>query len=293
MQILRPVQAGFTIALAIIIGVGLGMIGAGAGISWWPGLLAFVLILWRGLRKPFRRWRVVERGLSDRHRQWLLDNVPHYGALGKEGRECFERDVLFVLDEWLFEAVEGVEVTDELRLSVAAGVALLLHGRPEWEISPPRTILFYPEQFDDQYYADETGNYDGMAHAQGPVILSKPAVEFAWQTGARGNNVVLHELAHLFDFENTYADGVSSFLDPASIEAWQKLVRLETSRIRFGRSILRSYAAKDGAEFFAVAVENFFGRPHVLAHHHPELYEALVELLRQDPRTLLAEEERS
>lgn len=267
------------------------MIGVGAEIGVWPGLVALGITLWWGLRKPLRRWRISQAGLPDRSRRWLAENVPIYASLDAEGKARFERDTLFVLNEWTFEAVEGVEVTEELKLSVAAGVALLLHGRPEWELSPPRTILFYPEQFDDQYYSDETGNYDGMAHAQGPVILSKPAVEYAWQTGSRGNNVVLHELAHLFDFENAFADGVSAFIDPSSVEAWQTLVRREMSRIRFGRSILRSYAARNGAEFFAVSVENFFGRPHVLAHHHPELYDALVQFLQQDPREALIEEE--
>lgn len=283
MQILRPAHTFFTLALAFIIGGGISFISAASGLTAWPGVVVALGILWRGFSRSFRRWRIASKAFPTSWRNWLAENVPFYHALDAPARRRFERDARFILDEWLFEAVAGVEVDDLLRLSVAAGAATMLHGRPEWEISPPRTILFYPEQFDDQYYADETGNYDGMAHAQGPVILSKPAVEAAWRSGERGNNVVLHELAHLFDFANNFADGVSSFLDPASVGAWDELVRKEMHRIKFGRSILRKYALKDRAEFFAVAVENFYGRPGVLAHHHPELYEALAALLNADP----------
>lgn len=285
MRILRPAHTAFTLALSVVIGLGVAFISASADLSAWPGAATAALILWRGFRRPFRRWRIAARPFPPEWRQWLRENVPFYRGLDVDARARFERDVQFVMNEWLFEAVEEVEVSDPLRLSVSAGAATLLSGRPEWEISPPRTILFYPEQFDDQYYADESGNYDGMAHAQGPVILARPAVEAAWQSGDRGSNVVLHEIAHLFDFANNFADGISSFLDPASIDAWQELVRREMHRIRFGRSILRKYASKDRAEFFAVAVENYFGRPDVLEHHHPELFEALRALLNVDPRS--------
>lgn len=284
MQVLRPAQAVFTIALALVLGLGVGFIGWSAGLTLWPGAALGLAVAWIGLRKSIRRWRIARHRLSDRRRRWLESEVPFYRGLCESEKRRFERDVQFILSEWVFESVDETGVEDALRLSVAAGVATLLHGRPEWEITPRRTILFYPEQFDDQYYADETGNYDGMAHAQGPVILSRPAVEVAWRTAERGNNVVLHELAHLFDFANDFADGVSTFVDPASISAWEALVRREMQRVRFGRSILRSYAAKDRAEFFAVSIENFFGRPEVLAHHHPELFAALVALLNVDPR---------
>lgn len=287
MRVVRQAQVIFTISLALIVGIGVGFIGASAGLTVWPGVAAAAFILWRGLRRPLRRWRVDRRRFPETRRKWLSENVTFYASLAEPDRKRFERDVRFVLSEWLFEGVEGVEVTEPLRLSVAAGAAMLLHGRPEWEISPPRTILFYPEQFDDEYFSDETGNYDGMAHAQGPVILSAPAVDAAWRTSVRGHNVVLHELAHLFDFANDFADGVSTLIDPASIVAWEELVRKETQKIRFGRSLLRKYAATNRAEFFAVSVENFFGRPHVLAHHHPELYDALVALLNLDPRDTL------
>jgi Mlc titration factor MtfA (ptsG expression regulator) len=200
--------------------------------------------------------------------------------------------VRLVLAEQRFEALEGVAVTDELRLSVAAGAALLLHGRPDWEVPHGRTILFYPGTFDDDYDVEDELNaaYDGMVHPQGPVVLSAPAVEAGWAR-ADGYNVVLHELAHLFDFEGTGADGIPSLMDPSSAGAWQTLVREEMRKVQLGRSVLRRYASTNPAELFAVAVEQFFERPIRLQRHHPALFDALVALFQLDPRPPDGEEE--
>ena len=223
-----------------------------------------------------------------RHGEDLLlqdDRQEEYREDDEDDRQRFERDVRFILDEYSFEGVKGVEVTDELRLSVAAGAALLLHGRPSWELPGSRSVLFYPERFNDAYYDSAYGEYDGMAHQQGPIILTAPAVKGSWSSPTDGDNVVLHELAHLFDFDSTGADGVPSLVAPASAGRWQDLVREEMRRVRRGRSILRPYAAEAPSEFFAVAVETFFEQPERMAEHHRDLFSALVSIFRIDPRT--------
>ena len=57
----------------------------------------------------------------------------------------------------------------------------------------------------------------------------------------------------------------------------------ETPEIERGRSVLRRYASKNEAEFFAVATEMFFEKPKKLKDEHPELYELLREAYGQDP----------
>ena len=253
----------------------------GASPAW--GLLVAMVPLVVGGRRTLRRVRAVRRPLPPEGRDWLVRSVPLYAHLGDENRQRFERDVQIVLAEAAFEAIDGVEITETLRLGVAAGAALMLHGRPDWELPRGRTFLFYPGTFDDEYEMDEVATYDGMVHPQGPVLLSAPAVEAGWAR-ADGYNVVLHELAHLFDFEAQGADGIPSLMDPASSDAWRALVKEEMQRVRLGRSVLRRYASSNAAELFAVAVEQFFERPVRLQKHHPALFEALVALFALDPR---------
>lgn len=48
-------------------------------------------------------------------------------------------------------------------------------------------------------------------------------------------------------------------------------------------SFFRDYAATNDHEFFAVAVENFFERPHEFHNHHPKLFGLMEEMLNQRP----------
>jgi Mlc titration factor MtfA (ptsG expression regulator) len=259
--------------------------GQTGAFSPWFGLGPAAVVLLLGTRRPLRRWRLARQGLPADGRRWLEAHVPLYGRLGADARARFERDVRFLVDEISFEGVQGVDVTDELRLGVAAGAALLLHGRPDWELPSTPSVLFYPGRFDDAYYGGEYADYDGMAHEQGPIILTASAVKESWADAGDGNNVVLHELAHLFDFDNEGPDGVPSLVDPSAVDSWQALVRREMRRIEHGRSVLRPYAAEAPSEFFAVAVEVFFEQPERLARHHDALFDALRSFFALDPRT--------
>ena len=286
MRIARRSSVLTTVLLTVVIGGGVAF--AGSQMMAWGGFLGLipaVLILGLGLRRAVRRWRLAREPLPDRYKQWLAGHVPLYRTLNDGARERFERDLQFVLDEYSFEGVQEVTVTDTLRLSVAAGAAVLLHGRPSWELPGSKSILFYPDRFNDSYYESADAAYDGMAHQQGPIILTAPSVEQSWADPHDASNVVLHELAHLFDFDNEGADGVPSLVASSSAADWQKLVRREMRRVQRGRSILRPYAAEAPSEFFAVAVETFFEQPERMARHHEDLFRALVAFFHLDPRT--------
>ncbi|HLT47777.1 MAG TPA: M90 family metallopeptidase [Rubricoccaceae bacterium] len=284
MRLVRRADLAFVLVFAVLVGVVGAVLAGQLGGSAWYGLLAAAVVLGIGVRRPLRRLRVVRQPFPAPWRDWLAAHVPLYRRLDARARRRFERDVQITLAESRFEAVPGAEVTDELRLAVGAGAALLLHGRPDWELPQGRTFLFYPGTFDEEYEVeDEDAYYDGMVHPQGPVVLSVPAVEAGWAR-ADGYNVVLHELAHLFDLTGAGADGLPSLLDPSSEGAWRALVREEMRAAQLGRSVLRRYASTDAAELFAVAVEQFFERPVRLRRHHPRLFDALVALFHLDPR---------
>jgi MtfA peptidase len=285
-RVARPSSVAFLAAIAILLAIGLAVVGAQVdGLSAWIGLAPLLLVPALGLRRALRRWRAVQRPFPEAWRQWLDARSPVYRHADPTGRRRFEQDVQMVLAEARFDAVEGVDLDDDLRLSVAAGAATLLHGRPDWELDLSRTFLFYPDTFDDEYLVEGESDYDGMVHPQGPVLLSAHAARAGWAHPEDGSNVVLHELAHLFDFADAPdADGVPTLLDPASAKAWIQLAHREMALARRGRSMLGRYAASHPAEFFAVATERFFERPERLAERHPELFDALVALYNLDPR---------
>jgi hypothetical protein len=285
MQVVRRSTVLFHLSLAVILGGAFAVIG---GQVWprgaWLGLLPIAILLFVAGRTPWRRWRLAQQSLTPQERHWLDEHVPFARHLPPERRERFERDILFFRAEQRFEAVGETDVTEGTKLAVAAGAALLLNGRPDWELNTRRTILIYPGSFDDDYYGGDYASFDGMVHAQGPVILSNQAIRESWDDPENGSNVVLHELAHLFDFDDAYAEGVPSLMDPSSAEAWKRLVQAEMRKARIGKSVLRRYAATNPAEFFAVAVENFFERPVLLHRRHAAVFDALKAFFNLDPR---------
>ncbi len=284
MQVVSRSFIAYRLALAFILGISVGLIGVLATpIGWIPGVVVLVVVLGLSARKPLRRMRALARTLPPEAHEWLERRLPFYLRLDSAARRRFQNDMKIVLDEWTYEGVGGVKVTGEMKVGVAAGAALLLHGRPDWELPRHQTILFYPDRFDLDYLHDAEAEFDGMAHQQGPIILSSVALRKSWDDPADGDNVVLHELAHLLDYENEFADGVPSLVDPGSTVAWRDLVRREMWRIRHRRSMLRGYGATNPAEFFAVAVENFFERPALMAERHLQLYSALKALFNLDP----------
>ena len=50
------------------------------------------------------------------------------------------------------------------------------------------------------------------------------------------------------------------------------------------RSDINPYGATNEAEFFAVVAEYFFERPDLLRSQHPELYDLLVNIFKQQPK---------
>ena len=240
-------------------------------------------------RRPLAVARAAAGELDERQRAWLAEYVPVYRAATDGDADAsldaarFEADVRWALGALHYEAADGAAATPELRLAVAAGAATLLHGRPGWRLPTGRTILFVPDAFDEAYGDDEPPAFDGMVHSQGPVVFSARAVAAGWAR-TRGSNVVLHELAHLLDFEGASdADGTPSMLDPRSADAWDALVRSEMARAERGDGVLRAYAATNPAELFAVSTEVFFERPTLLRAQHPELYAALRAVYGYDP----------
>ena len=51
------------------------------------------------------------------------------------------------------------------------------------------------------------------------------------------------------------------------------------------KSDINPYGATNEAEFFAVVSEYFFERPDLLQERHPELYDLLTKIFRQQPNS--------
>lgn len=251
------------------------VVGPLTGLAWQTAALAPVR----------RRARIAARPVPEAWRALLDKRVAFYRRLTDEGRRRFEADVAVFLAEHPIYGPQRAEVPDEVKLLIAAGAAMLVHGRPDWEWERVRDIVVHPTQWNHDGEPGDHHAIAGQVHAQGPVLLSRKQIKFGYKK-SDGENVVVHELAHVLDLADGFADGSPDRFAWAAVPGWDELVRSRLKAVRRGQGgPLRAYAGTGPEELFAVAVEVFFEQPERLRKQDPQLYEALATLFNLDPDT--------
>ena len=237
-------------------------------------------------------WRaIVERNLSVFRRLSPADQAELLGH------------VQVFLAEKHFEGCGGLELTDEIRVTIAAQACLLLLHRETDYYPRLRSILVYPSGYTvyEQRHVGggiwEEGGEDLLGHTQqrlSALLLAWDEVRHGAVDPRDGHNLVLHEFAHQLDFEDNVTDGTPLLETHAEYLAWGRVMSVEFEALRAAQeegqpTLIDQYGAKNPAEFFAVVTEAFFERPHALQRLHPALYEELSRFYRQDPRTFVGE----
>jgi len=249
-----------------------------------------------GWLKRRRRTSLLAKPFSDDWRRILNRNVGFYGLLSAAERAKLESDLRILIEETSFEGCAGLEITDEIKVTIAAQAAILLLGFPDGSFDRVKTILVYPSGFRSPkgwtgpgglVDLDHAGNL-GEAWRQGPVILAWDSVLAGGRDANDGRNLVLHEFAHRLDFLDGFADGMPPLAGADHERRWREVMNEEYERLLAESQngvplVLDAYGATDHAEFFAVATEAFFETPVALKRRHPELYEILRDFYRQDP----------
>ncbi len=207
-----------------------------------------------------------------------------------------------------WEGCGGLELTEEMQVTIAAQACVLLLGSPDRRTDrlykDVASILVYPSTMITP--PRRLGTFEqprspiGYGHAiLGEAMLGGPVV-LAWDSVLAGGreevsgNVVIHELAHKIDMANGAIDGTPPLANRAEREHWSTVFTAAYTELRAGvergePTVIDPYGATNEAEFFAVATETFFCKPFALAWAHPALYAVLAEFYRQQPLEWLPE----
>jgi Mlc titration factor MtfA (ptsG expression regulator) len=227
---------------------------------------------------------ILRRGVKQA--QWLDDGE----------RERLQRWITVFVAEKRFEGCQGLEVTDEVRVTIAGQAALVALGFDDEWFDALRSVLVYPGDYLVPRSTPLEGGGElewqearvGETWSGGSMVLSWPGVMDGGRLRDGARSVVIHECAHLVDALDGDIDGIPP-LPAKDRRNW--IDGMAASRTRFeealddGRSTaFDDYAAESDAEFFAVASECFFQDPHRLARHDRELYGLLMAVWRQDPK---------
>ncbi len=269
------------IALAVVVVLGALLIGFIASSDW---------------RKARRRARLRAQPFPDAWRQILKRRMPYFRALPAGLQLQLKKHIQVFLAEKKFIGCDGLQINDDMRVTIAAQACLLLLNRHTDYYPKLRQILVYPSAFVvDKKQTDHAGLetqqrrvLSGESWEQGQVILSwQDTLEDA-RIPDDGRNVVIHEFAHQLDQENGPANGAPVLSRSEHYSCWSKVLGEEFSRLQWQAqhgqaSLFNPYGATNPAEFFAVVSEVFFEQPQAMAETYPALYQQLSRFYRLDP----------
>jgi MtfA peptidase len=253
-----------------------------------------VLDRWRNKRR-LRRGPFPEDWLV-----YVARSVTQWPALDEDERAQFLDDVITLLVDKRWEAAQGFELTDEIRVTIAAQASMLILGLEDDDpyrnvgtiIVHPTTMYFPLEQAGPVpgTVVDSPLSLLGLAEYDGPVIVAWDSVSRVPRLQRGGHNVVYHEFAHKLDFADGVIDGTPPLDSDEAVQHWVEVCAAEFDTLQRGENadgLLDDYAATNVAEFFAVVTEVFFERPIELEASKPELYAVMRRFYNQDPAARL------
>jgi Mlc titration factor MtfA (ptsG expression regulator) len=257
-------------------------------------ILAIAVVMlapgWR-LRRALRR--PMPAGFID----ILTRNIAVYPRMPAQLRQQLHRLVQQFLYQKRFVGCDGLDIDDEMRVTIAGQASLLLLNRPSKVYPGLHTILVYPTAFMvPRNQVDAAGvvtqtrqDLLGESWGDGRVVLSWDHVRRGAHDWTDGQNVVLHEFAHQLDSESGSNNGAPYLGSRESYRNWSAVLsrdyaNLRADAIHHQQSVLDHYGATNPAEFFAVATETFFEKPYQMAERHPALFSEFGKYYRVDPR---------
>src|SRR6266850_3308755 len=250
-----------------------------------------------GLLRKRRRRALAAQPFPHDWLKTIERNVPFFRRLSVSDQAELLGHIRVFLSEKRFEGCGGLELTDEIRVTIAAQACLLLLHRKTDYFPKLTSILVYPAGYTAYETRPFAGNVleEGGENRLGQTGRRLGSLVLAWDDVKRGAadpsdgaNLVLHEFAHQLDFEDNASDGAPALATRAEYLAWARVMSREFRALcdadRAGTpTVLDRYGATNPAEFFAVATEALFERPRVLRARHPELYAEFAHFFRQDP----------
>ncbi len=260
--------------------------------------------MWHWFRN-YRRKKILAAPFPGEWKSHMQKSFPYYQYLDNEEKKRLHELIQIFIAEKHWLGCNGLEMTDEIRVIIAAHACLMILALPNDYYRNVESIYVYPTTVVSP--ESPIGYFEvcttpvhgpmpiyGEAHESGPVILVWDEVKREARHPEHGLNVVYHEFAHKLDMLDSSADGTPPLATAEEYQRWRDVCSREylelCDRVEHDEpTFFDSYAATNETEFFAVVTEAFFTNPKGMKHHHPELYQVLQDFYRQDPAQKMGE----
>jgi Mlc titration factor MtfA (ptsG expression regulator) len=213
----------------------------------------------------------------------VAQNLKYYNRLSVDDQHKF------LFRTWLFRKAKKfhyieVEESSEMPVLISAVAVQLTFGLEKYLLNYFKDIYVLK---DDYHYGFYSRPFQGHVDHSG-IYLS-------WDNFIKGLkgltpncNVGLHEMGHALAYVNFITQTEEDKHFKKEFKNFSRVARPIFESMQNGaKNLLGDYAGTNYHEFWAVSVELFFENPVRMRHDMPDLYSALISLLRQDPLEIL------
>ncbi|MDO6613142.1 zinc-dependent peptidase [Shewanella sp. 1_MG-2023] len=259
-------------------------------------IIAIGLIVSKPMRTQRHREKITLQPFPKAWRNILKRRFPYFKAMPTDLQLQLKKHIQVFIAEKEFVGCDGFEITDEVKVTIAAQACLLLLNRKTNFYPKLKPILVYPYAFIVEKRGTDFAGVEsnqrnvllGESWGNGKIILSWKSTLDGAADPFDGQNVVIHEFAHQLDQENGQANGAPPLRDITNYSTWSKVLGQEFENLQHCAkqqvpSLFNYYGATNPAEFFAVISETFFEKPHEFYQRHNLLYKELSQFYQLDP----------
>ena len=168
-----------------------------------------------------RRKRILDAPWPRDWEKILTENSAHAALLKGELRCKWQQTIQVLAAEKNWEGCDGLTMTDEVKVTVAAQAALMLLGMQHDYFARVRSIVVFPSKFElpKEEWQKEAVVYAGVAPPEA-VFLSWDWGLYTSKTISDGYNLVIHEFAHHLDFLDGYTNGCPELQGKEQAQRW-------------------------------------------------------------------------
>lgn len=201
-----------------------------------------------------------------------------YKKLSIKEKQYFEHRVATFLLKYPFYGRDGLVITDEIKVLIAATSTMLTFGMRNYLFDVIDKVIVFPEA-----YFSAANN----AYHKGEFNPRMKAIAFSWADFMEGYeisndnlNLGLHEFSHVLHFQGLKKNDTTAALFSAAYDEIMLQVKRPANYKRLIESnYFRIYAYTNEFEFIAVILEHFFETPKEFKAEFPELYEKVKVMI--------------
>lgn len=230
--------------------------------------------------------RKVPKYIDSEYHDILNAYSTYYQMLDPVIKEKFRLRLYRLLNVLSFGSMKIPDITREMRVVIGSAIIKITLGLDNYIPTRFTNVVVLPRRYMYPGFGEPfLGHTD---HNTNTIFFSWEDVQHGYLVPDDAVNVALHEMAHVLEAENGFYEIFTNFFDRFDWVQWAELAAEKMDIIRNGQNeFLKSYGGQNMMEMFAVCVEAFFEQPIAFKSYLPDIYNTMVELLKQDPAYMI------